>query len=119
MKIIVLAITMWAILFSQSVSAATYQGQLKITTLRGVGQSIVWVRLDTQPAGTCSNWGEYMTFDSSTTNGKALLSGLMLAIAAGSTFDIWYIDSTAPGSDQTTGCDQAAMAQLLSIRLRS
>jgi hypothetical protein len=104
---------------SQAALSTSYSGNQKVTSIRNIGQKDVLVGFETQPPGTCSNWGEYVIFDSTTTEGKALLSALFITVSAGSLIDIWYTDSTAPGTDQADGCGGSSMSTLWMIRLKS
>ena len=105
------------LLFCSPTSAGEYFGNSTITTIR-VGTD-VYVGIDPQPTNTCSHWGEHVWFDPTTVLGKTLLAGLLAAQAANKTINLWYTASTAPGTDQSTGCSTIAMAILTRIRIKS
>ena len=79
------------------------------------------------PPNTCTFYGRSFVFDSTSAGGKQLLSSLLLALTrevvtnAGVLTSIrhkvtlWYNDSTAPGTDQTSGCNKGTMAVITSI----
>lgn len=70
-----------------------------------------------KPINTCSYWGEYFFFDSTTLAGKNLLATLISAKLAGKKLDVWYAPpaDTYIGTDQASGCNVATMARLQSI----
>lgn len=103
---------------SQQTVSAAYAGSVTFKTMRGIGTPIAMVGFEVQPAGTCSNWGEHMQFDSSTELGKQLFSALLVAHTTKQSFDIWYTVSSAPDTDQFTGCAGATMAVLVNMRLK-
>ena len=99
--------------------ADSYAGHMQITTLRAIGTNNIYVGLALPPSDTCTNFGEHLVFDYTTDNGKAIFSALLAAQAADKDFDIWYSASTAPGSDQSTGCTGAAVSVLHQVRIRT
>ncbi len=76
-----------------------------------------WVAMGliTQLKSTCSNWGEHFRFDGSTPGGKNMLSVIMAAKMADKPVNVWYTDSTNPGTDHTNGCSGSAMSILQNI----
>jgi len=76
-----------------------------------------WVHLGlvSQLPGTCSNWGEHFKFDSTTLGGKNMLSVVMSAKLANKSVNVWYNDTTAPGTNQSNGCKGGVIAILTSI----
>jgi len=96
---------------------ATFSGGLEIMRVRVHAEGLVLFGASVQPANTCSSWGEYFIFDHTTASGKSLLSTLLTAKASGKTIQVWYINSTAVGTNQTSGCDSATMAKVTGIAL--
>ena len=70
-----------------------------------------------QPANTCSSWGEYFKFDHKTETGKAFLSMLLTAKSSAQQIQVWYTASTAPGTNQSNGCNSAAVSDVYIIGL--
>ena len=95
---------------------AEYAGDLSIYDVMVSSSGEVYVGFTTQPPATCSHWGWYVKFSTDAQGGKNMLSTLLTAHAAGKTVRIWYVDSTAPGTNQTTGCGNA-MAILDAVAL--
>jgi len=114
----VLVISGVLIVTARSAHAVTYQASLEVTSIRVADGGEVFVGFNQQPVGTCDAYGEYVTFDSSVAGSDSLLSGLYVAYSTGKTIDIWYDDSTAPGTNQNNGCSTATMAALRQIRLK-
>ena len=77
-----------------------------------------YVGLTTQPPDTCSSWGEHFKFDSSTASGKNMLSTLLAAKIAKHGIHVWYTSSTAPGTDQYSGCSHNTISNLTSVGLQ-
>ena len=113
-----LAAIVLALFIVHGSAAAGYAGPVKVSTIRGIGDTYVYVRFSVQPAGTCDNWSEYVRFDASTAQGAQLLSGLLVAYSSDRQLDIWYEPSSTPGTDETNGCSQTTMATLTKIRLK-
>jgi hypothetical protein len=82
---------------------AGYAGSLDVNRIR-VHENSTYFATSPQLANTCSNWGEFFKFDHRTETGKAYLSLLITAKTTGQKIQLWYSESTAPGSDQTSGC---------------
>lgn len=74
--------------------------------------------LKIQLPNTCSSWGEHFRFDTSLPGGSNMLSVLMAAKLAGQKVTVWYQDSSAPGSDQTSGCQGDAISMLTNIGIQ-
>lgn len=109
-------IVMFFILYTSDLSAArAWQPNLKISQIR-IESSNVFVQFSPQPNNTCSLFGENTSFDYTTELGKALLSMLLVAKSSNNTVQIWYTESTAPGTDQANGCTVSSVAKLNGLR---
>ena len=102
------------LVISQTANAAGYAGKLSVNRIR-MDDPIVYFGTTPQPASTCSNWGEYFKFDHTTPAGKSFLSTLLMAKASGKLLDVWYIESNAPGTDQSNGCAKDSLAVVTGI----
>lgn len=78
----------------------------------------VYFGLKMQLPNTCSSWGEHFRFDTSSPGGGNMLSVLMSAKLARQKVTVWYKDSPAPGSDQTSGCRGDAISTLINIGIK-
>lgn len=116
MKISINVIAIILLFISIEVNAGYVDG-MDVLRLRVHSSGEVYFRTSTQPAGTCSNWGEYFKFDHTTAAGKSLLSTLLAAKASGTRVAVWYIDSAAPGTDQTSGCSNESTATATGISM--
>ena len=101
MKKVILTLCLFA--FS-NVSLADYATGQRIEKIYSSATGEVRIRTESQPSNTCSYYGWYFTFDSTTDGGKSLLSLILAAKATDSTLEIWYTTSLAPGTDETNGC---------------
>lgn len=99
-----------------SLAATSYTAGLTVTRIWLSGAN-AYVYTDPQPADTCSYWGAYLVFDHTTQIGRSYLSTLLVAKTSGSVIDAWYSFSSSPGSNQTNGCDSAAVSTLQQLRL--
>jgi len=88
--------------------AATYVGGVAIERIWG-GTSIV-ITPDKAPADTCSAYGARFSFDSTTPRGNTLRALLLAAYMGNKKIDIWYTPSSAPGKNETNGCDEGSIA---------
>ncbi|HEY5603191.1 MAG TPA: hypothetical protein VIM41_08795 [Gammaproteobacteria bacterium] len=105
---------MLALLFFSSLVSADYVGNTNIKKIR-VHDTVTLVGFDPQPANTCSNWGEYIKFDHRTETGKAYLSTFLSAKMSGKPVQLWYIASSAPGTNQTNGCYDGTTSTLTGV----
>ena len=100
------SIYLFSCLFLQEAYAG-YAGELKINRVYTNDSGSTYIGTSIQPANTCSSWGEYFTFDSTTAGGKNILSILLSAEVSGQSgqsIDVWYTNSSTPGTNQTNGC---------------
>jgi hypothetical protein len=97
-------------------NAAGYSGILSVARVR-VHPAETYVGTSLQPSDTCSEFGEFYKFDHTTPHGKSLLATLLTAKATGKNVEIWYLPSTASGTNQTNGCNTSTMAVLTGVSL--
>jgi len=73
-----------------------------------------------KPNNTCSNWGEYFRFNTSSVGGKNMLATLMSAKITGKKIIVWYIPVSGAYVDtnQSTGCTSGRMSTLTSVGIR-
>lgn len=112
MKKILLGLVLWLYVVS---AYAGYASSLEINRIR-THVGVTYVGTTPQPADTCSQWGEYFTFDHRSEDGKSFLTMLLTAKTTGKKVEIWYGESTTPGTDQSNGCTSMATLQGVSIR---
>ena len=103
-------------LMSPVLHADLYSSLMTIKRIR-VHDHATFFGTTVQPPGTCNNWGEFFTFDHKTESGKAYLSLLLTAKATNKGIVLWYKESTAPGTDQSTGCDDLTTAVMIAVGL--
>ncbi len=65
------------------------------------------------PTDVCSLYGESFRFDHTTSHGKSLLATLLTAKVSGKLVDLWYSPSSAPGKNETNGCNDSTISTLL------
>lgn len=118
-RLTTILLTTFLLCSSISAYAGSYKAGLNVTRIRGLGTTTVWVGFDVQPAETCSSYNEHMNFDGTTDVGKQLLATLLAALTGSKTVDVWYDDSSAPGTDQSTGCTSATSALLTGLRIHT
>jgi len=100
-----------AVSIASSNATAAYPTGLTIARVR-VHQGAAYFGTTAQPGNTCSLWGEYFKFDSTTSDGKNYLATLLTAKAAGKLASVWYVNSTAPGTNQSNGCNESSVSIL-------
>lgn len=105
------------LLASFQIYAAENAGNLDVDRIR-VGATSTYFGVTPAPAGTCSNWGEEFIFDHTTETGKSYLSMLMAAKISKVKIQVWYEVSTAPGTDETTGCTSTTISTISIIALQ-
>ena len=79
---------------------------------------MVYFGTSVQPSNTCAYYDWYYSFDSTTDGGKSALSILLAAKTTGAAVDLWYADSTAPGTNQTGGCTTSALSVMNAIAIK-
>jgi hypothetical protein len=105
-----------AVSIASSNAAADFASGLTIARVR-LHEGVVYFGTTVQPGNTCNVYGEYFRFDPNTTNGKNFLATLLTAKTAGKLASVWYVNSTAPGTNQNNGCDASSIAILNGIAL--
>lgn len=90
---------------------------LSLARIRFSPDGFVYFGTTTQPAGTCSNYGEYFRFDSTTPLGKQWVAVIIAAKLSGAPITVWSYSSSAPGTDANTGCTVTAVATVYMIGL--
>ena len=78
----------------------------------------VYFGLENQLSNTCNYWSEQFRFNTSSAGGSNMLSVLISAKIAGKKVTVWYSNSSAPGSDQTSGCLGDAISTLNGIGIQ-
>lgn len=105
------------LVFIPGVSFAVFgEGEVKRFYVTSTGEA--YVGLVKQLPSTCKYFDEYFKFDATTPGGKNMLGVLMSAKLANKYIHVWYSDSTAVGTDQTSGCSPSTMSILNSIGIR-
>ena len=66
----------------------------------------------------CSNWGRHFNFDATTEKGKNLLTLLMSAYLSDKRVNVWYNESTLPGTTEQNGCSSGKLAVVEKIGFR-
>lgn len=70
----------------------------------------------TSVSNTCSYFGAKFKFDSTTPEGKSILSLVLLAKATGQPVSIWYTPATVSG-DENSGCNGSKLAVVHTIAM--
>jgi hypothetical protein len=97
--------------------AGRYAGDLSVGRVRVLGNEVMFA-VSPQPPATCSSFGENMRFLLETEDDYARYSMLLTAKASGQKVDLWYNDSTSPGTDHTNGCTSSTSATLYGLGLK-
>lgn len=105
------------VLFGFSANASEYGIGLVDRVYTGTDNMTLF-GLKTQQPNTCVFWSEHFIFDSSTSSGKNMLSIILAAKMANKSVHVWYEPSSAPGTNQTNGCDRTTLSVLNSVGVR-
>ena len=65
--------------------------------------------------GTCSFWGYEFNINKTNANYEDVFAVVVAAHISKVNTTVWFIDSTAVGTTQTTGCTESTMAQITSL----
>jgi len=103
------------LLFSLPISAAEWAGNLEVRRLFNDDRGNVFFGTSSQPAHTCQFFSTYFTFKLTNPPAERLFDTLMAAKLSGSSVDVWYEPSTAPGTNQNNGCTESAVSKLTGI----
>jgi hypothetical protein len=116
-----LALAAFVIAVGGSASAGEYAGSLTVGRMffsAGPGtQTIILFAVTPPPSQTCSYYGVQFQFDTSTPQGKSWYALLLTAKATGKPIDIWYENSTTPGTNETNGCTPSTVSVVDAIGL--
>lgn len=93
-----------------------WEGGLSIKHVR-LSKTATFVRFTTQPANTCSYYGDTVMFYNNEPYADKFLSVLLSAEASKKRVSIWYEDSAAEGTDQTSGCNYDALSKLTGLSI--
>lgn len=105
-------------IFAQSALADNYVGAVTVARIRlDATTQVEFGVIGSQPANTCSDWGEYFVIDTSTASGKNFYNTLLIAKLTNKIVDLWYSSSTTPGKDQTNGCVRSSMSLITGISI--
>lgn len=105
-----LAFAVGAIVAFAAPARALVVEYMTVARIRFDPDGYVYFSTTTQPAETCSNWGEYFRFESTTPVGKQWVAALLASKLSGAPVSIWAYPSSAPGTTESTGCTAAAMS---------
>jgi hypothetical protein len=86
-----------------------YGGSLAVTNLNA-GSSGYTFGTSSQSSGTCSYFGYYFYIPYNAPGASQMYATLLAAKLSGRTINVWYNLSTAPGTNETSGCTIGAMA---------
>lgn len=106
-------ITFAIILLIPATSFAGYVGNVLPSNM--FGAKTIKFGVNNPPSDTCNYYNRHFAFDATTDEGKNILSILLAVMMSGRVVDVWYTASTAPGSNQNSGCKESTMAVVTSI----
>ncbi|MDH5325959.1 MAG: hypothetical protein OEZ68_00660 [Gammaproteobacteria bacterium] len=113
----ILAALMALALFTlPSIGRSEYAGNL--TPLYLYGAKTMAFGVDLSVANVCNYFGRHFRFDATTPEGKNMLAILLTAISTKRKIDVWYTASTAPGTDNNSGCTFGALAVITSVGIK-
>jgi hypothetical protein len=108
--------TSCALLLATPASAQNWHPSQSVERFR-IHANEAFLKLTGAPPATCTNHGEQFRVDTTTALGRQVVATLLAAQTTNRTVTVWYINSTAPGTTETTGCTSAAIAQITGIAL--
>ncbi|MGD8908499.1 MAG: hypothetical protein PVI92_04060 [Chromatiales bacterium] len=80
------------------------------------GSDNIKFAVNNAPTGsTCTYYNRHFTFDATTDSGKNMLLIILAAHMSGKKVALWYKPSSAPGSNQNSGCNESSMAILTAV----
>lgn len=82
------------------------------------GSTKIRFGIQSPPDDTCNYFGRHFQFDATTEKGKNLLTILLAAKMGNKQIDVWYVPSSAQGTDQTSGCTHESMAVVSEIGIK-
>lgn len=82
-----------------------------------VQSNLCYVQSIADISNTCSFFSYRFKFDTSTSQGKAMLSVALMAKALNKKISVWYSKSSAVGTNETNGCTTATMAEATGIAI--
>lgn len=103
-------------LAASSASAQNWHPGQSIERFR-IHPNEAYLKLSGAPPVTCTNHGEQFRLDTTTPLGRQIMAVLLAAQTTNRTVTVWYTNSTAPGTTESTGCTSTAIAQLTGVAL--
>jgi hypothetical protein len=104
---------------SPAVAADGWAGGLTVADVRTSDYTVeTYFGTTSQPRDTCSYFGYYFRFDATTVQGKNMYATLLAAKLSGKPVAVWYHNSSAPGTTETTDCTDVALAAVYGITIQ-
>lgn len=114
MKTLIKMILLSMVLTASFAVSASYIGGK--TTYSVYGNDYISFGVDAPPTNSvCDYHGRQFRFNAKTDKGKNMFAMLMAAELANRKISVWYTNSTAPGTDESSGCTTSTMAVLTAI----
>jgi hypothetical protein len=119
LKKIIFILSILTFLCHPSYASAAFQRHASTLTLQTVYVQDDWCYLavSSDVTGTCLYYVFRFRFNVTTHNGKAMLGVLLMAKALNKTIEVWYNDSSVPGTNQTNGCNAEAVSLATGISI--
>ena len=108
--------TCW-LLLSAAQAHAGWIGGVDIADTNVGADGTAFLGLTTPPPNSCNFWAWHFRFDATTSGGKSLLALVLTAKTANKKVNVWYTDSTAPGTNQTNGCNGNSIGVLTGLSI--
>lgn len=116
MKTIILSLTALVISLLCGTAYADYVAEIPFQNVY-VQDNLCYVQSVDDISNTCSYFGYRFKFNTSTSQGKAMLSVVLMAKALNKKISVWYNKSSAVGTNETNGCETATMAEATGVSL--
>lgn len=96
---------------------ADWMPSLEVADLTATVGGEVYVGFKSQPTNSCLYWSWHVKFDGTTAAGKNLMAVFLTAKTTVRKVNMWYYNTTAPGTNHTNGCNTATMARVDMVTL--
>jgi hypothetical protein len=116
MKTTILSLTALVILLLCGTAHADYAAEIPFQNVY-VQDNLCYVQSIADVSNTCSFYSYRFKFNTSTSQGKAMLSVVLMAKALNKKISVWYNKSSAVGTNETNGCTTATMAEAIGVAL--
>ncbi len=114
MRFVILSLIVVGLSLTSRNAYADYAAEVQSQNVY-VQDNLCYIQSIADISNTCSYFGYRFKFSTATSQGKAMLSVVLMAKALNKKISVWYNKSSAVGTNETNGCTTATMAEATGV----